>query len=190
MADSRRLAAMQWLVPALVALALNLLTQPSWASSKSFRALVVSVSDGDTVTALINNSTLRVRLANIDAPESGHGRCRPSQPWSTQSKNYLTNLVKQRLATFNCTDVDRYGRHICDIDLDGLSINREMVRNGLAWANRAHPRYLRDPQVALAELQAQSSQAGLWQDRSAVEPWLWRKFHWNTAASCDKGSLQ
>lgn len=171
----------------MILMGVTLLSSHAMSSTAlSFRAMVINVSDGDTVTALVNNTPVRVRLANIDAPETGHGRCRPAQPWSTQSKNHLSNLIKKRHAAFTCTDVDRYGRRICDIELDGLSVNREMVRKGLAWANRSHPRFLRDPQVAQAEQRAQSSGAGLWQDRSAVEPWLWRSRHWNSTTDCSK----
>ena len=41
---------------------------------------VIHVDDGDTLVVLTpDRQKLKVRLANIDAPESSHGRCRPGQ---------------------------------------------------------------------------------------------------------------
>ena len=52
------------------------------------------MDDGDTVTVLrADRSQSKVRLANIDAPETSHGRCKPGQPYSSQSTQLLAMLA-------------------------------------------------------------------------------------------------
>lgn len=156
-------------------------------ATEQFQARVVNVADGDTITALdANNRQVKVRLANIDAPETGHGRCRPGQPFSDRSKQHLSNLVKGKVVTLVCTDTDRYGRSICDVVVDGTTASRSLAQAGMAWANRANPRYLRDNGVAQAEQNAIQQRAGLWADRQQIPPWEWRKAAWNIAPGCTR----
>lgn len=162
----------------LVGVALCARAQPS-----SFTGKVIHVNDGDTVVALDSSmQKIKVRLANIDAPESGHGTCRPGQPWSSQSTAFVSRLLKGRTVQFQCSQLDRYQRSICDVLVDGTTANRAVVAAGLAWANRAHPSYLKDPGVAQAERDAASAKRGLWQDPAALAPWEWRKTVWNSPA--------
>jgi micrococcal nuclease len=150
-----------------------------------FTAKVIHVDDGDTVVALApDNRKLKVRLANIDAPETDHGRCRPSQPWAQQSTQRLKELVHGKTILFRCSQLDRYDRLVCDLHVGGTTANRALVKDGLAWANRSNPRYLRDPQVARAEQQAQAERVGLWRDKGAIPPWEWRHKTWGTQPGC------
>jgi len=168
-----------------ILLGLALATLPAWAQTASFK--VIDVADGDTITVLdASNTSHRIRLANIDAPETGGGRCRPTQPWATQSKNELTRMVKGRQVGLACAEVDRYGRQICDVLVDGTTANRALVESGLAWANRANPHYLRDHAVATAESRAQQARIGLWSAPAQTAPWEWRKTQWNQGEGCAK----
>ena len=57
------------------------------AETISFRARVVGITDGDTVTVLDEqNQQHTIRLAEIDAPERG-------QPWGDRSRQALSALV-------------------------------------------------------------------------------------------------
>lgn len=171
------------LLTAGIFLGVALATLPVWAQITPFK--VIDVADGDTITVLDeSNTSYRIRLANIDAPETGGGRCRPTQPWATQSKNALTRMVKGRQVGLACTEIDRYGRQICDVLVDGTTANRALVESGLAWANRANPRYLRDQEVAAAESRAQRARVGLWSAPGQTPPWEWRKTQWNQGDGC------
>lgn len=147
--------------------------------TKEFVAKVIHVDDGDTVVALRSDGEqVKVRLANIDAPEIQHGRCRQGQPFGQKSGEALASLVKGKTVQFSCATLDRYDRHVCDIGIDGTTASRELVRQGLAWANRSRPSYLRDRGVADAEREAQARRVGLWADNTAVKPWEWRHTVW------------
>ena len=134
---------------------------------------VVSVADGDTLTILDSaRAQHKVRLAQIDAPETGHGKNKPAQPFGNDSKQSLAELTFGKTVTASCGDTDRYGRSVCGITVDGLDVNREQVRRGMAWVYR---RYAHDKTLFQVEEEAQSAKRGLWRVPGAVPPWEWRK---------------
>lgn len=174
-------SALQALLPLLVAIGV---TAPGVANAQrtftpEFTALVVHVDDGDTLVALrADGQKTKVRLANIDAPEKEHGRCKPGQPFSEKATQALKMLVHGKTVDFVCSTLDQYDRHICDVQTGATTANRELVRQGVAWANRARPSYLRDQEVVEAEEQAKAAGKGIWSDPRSVEPWTWRREVW------------
>lgn len=128
---------------------------------------VVGVSDGDTLTVLTPERTqVRVRLHGIDAPESG-------QDFGSRAKQAASDLAFGKQVTVQVRDTDRYGRTVGEVILDdGRSLNREMVREGLAW----HYVKFAPKDAELARLQADAKEAGrgLWSQPNPVPPWDWR----------------
>jgi endonuclease YncB( thermonuclease family) len=130
---------------------------------------------------------MKIRLASIDAPETAHGPAggsRPGQPYGESAKRFLSALVKGRDVAAVCYETDRYGRAVCDITVDGQSVNAQLVRSGMAWANEAAgSRYLRDR--GLIELQdgARRAKRGLWSEQQTpTPPWVWRAECWGRGA--------
>lgn len=152
---------------------------------------VVKVADGDTLTLLSGKKNIRVRLASIDAPETGHGKNRPSQPYSNASKKALSELVINKRLTLVCYEKDHYGREICDIPIDnGRTANQILVEQGLAWANmQGGGKYLRDRSLPDLEKQARQRKIGLWQQPGAVAPWDWRWQCWNKLETGQKSPI-
>lgn len=146
------------------------------ASQGSGTVVVEKVLDGDTV--IVRGWRERVRLANIDAPEMSHGYGKPGQPYSVQASRWLTQHVEGKKVSLRCVDEDRYGRKVCDLFQGTEHINKSLVRAGLAWANTANPRYLRDRSVLAAQEAARSERLGLWAGSPATPPWEWRKACW------------
>lgn len=148
------------------------------AAGDAFR--VDKVLDGDTV--ILRGSSQRIRLANIDAPEMSHGYGRPGQPFAVQATKWMQHAVEGKEVTMHCPDEDRYGRRVCVLLLNGQDVNKELVRQGLAWANTANPRYLRDKTVLDAQREAQRDQRGLWAQPHPTPPWQWRHECWEKRA--------
>lgn len=127
---------------------------------------VVGISDGDTLTALCqNNQQLKVRLAEIDAPEK-------AQPFGQVSKKSLSDLCFGRQVEITTQGVDRYGRSIGRVSCDGTDANAEQVRRGLAWV---YDKYVTDRTLYPIQNEARQERRGLWSDKSPVPPWEWRK---------------
>lgn len=141
--------------------------------SESISGRVVSIADGDTLTVLdAGNRQWRIRLAEIDAPEVGHGRGRPGQPFGVNSREALAGLCFRRAAVVTVLETDRYGRSVGRVVCDGQDVNLEQVRSGMAWAYR---RYNRRSEILAAEGEARGARRGLWRDAGAVAPWDWRR---------------
>ena len=136
--------------------------------------LVVGISDGDTLTARCPTSDaahpfiqVKVRLAEIDAPESG-------QPFGRRAKDHLSTLCFEAQATIRQTARDRYGRMVARVECRGKDANMEMVKAGMAWA---YTKYQTDPAFPRAELAARQAGVGMWADSTPAaqtSPWQFR----------------
>lgn len=135
---------------------------PAWLEGQ-----VVGITDGDTLTLLVGQEQVRVRLAQIDAPES-------RQPYGGAAKRALAELAFGRPARVEVVDQDRYGRSVGEVFVAGLNVNREMVRRGHAWA---YTEYARSLEIIELENEARDQRVGLWalpvEQRDA--PWSWRR---------------
>lgn len=164
-------------------LCVSALASSAWSSPFDASGKVVYVDDGDTVVMLVDGRTqMKIRLSSIDAPESSHTNKqvgRIGQPYSDNSGRYLASIVKGKNVDAHCFEADRYGRAVCELFVDGQSVNREMVKLGWAWANvAAQGRYLRDKSLLYTEATARASHAGLWAGLNPVAPWAWRDVCW------------
>ena len=163
----RRSSFVPWLVAALLAVvAGRSLVHPGGSSGAALQATVVRVVDGDTVIArLAGGATERVRLIGMDTPES----VRPGTPVqcyalraSAATKHLLTGrsvrLVEDREPR------DRYGRLLAYVyrEPDGLFVNEELVRRGLARPYPYAPNTRFAAQIAGLARTAQAAGRGLW----------------------------
>jgi endonuclease YncB( thermonuclease family) len=154
----------QWL--ALISLILVGAPGPGFAESVS--GLVVGITDGDTFTLLTDNKQqLKVRVAEIDAPERG-------QPYGSKSRQVLASLIFQKDVSLEIQVVDNYGRLVGRPMVGSTDISAEMIRNGAAWIYRT---YCDDPTMYEIEKQATKQQIGLWKmpEYDRVPPWEWRR---------------
>lgn len=138
------------------------------AEAETLDGRVVGIADGDTITVLTGDrEEVRVRLANVDAPERG-------QPWSARSKQVLSGIIFGREVRVRQSGVDRWGRVIGHVSFEGRDVSREMVARGAAWAFR---RYLTDPSLVEVEERAKRGKVGLWAlpEAETIPPWEWRR---------------
>lgn len=88
---------------------------------------VVAVSDGDTLTVLDEDHTQhRIRLSGIDSPEK-------KQPFGQHCKKSLSDLAYGLNVSVESTKLDRYGRLIGKVRVEGRDVNLEQVRRGCGW---------------------------------------------------------
>ncbi|EDQ6177424.1 thermonuclease family protein [Salmonella enterica] len=130
-----------------------------------FKGKVIRVLDGDTIEVLQEDKPVRVRLANIDAPEK-------KQAYGYWSTKQLKGLVAAQPVTVTYTQTDRYGRIIGRVfTTNGIEANRFMVLSGAAWV---YERYNADNALPALQREAQKMKLGLWADSQPVPPWEWR----------------
>ena len=143
---------------------LALLTLP--ALSAELSGLVTEVQDGDTLTLVNGQSTYKIRLADIDAPEW-------KQAYGQDSRASLLHMCGQKLATAETQGEDRYGRTLARVTCAGVDANAEQVRRGWAWV---YVRYApKNSPLNALERDARLGKQGLWADTDPVPPWEWRR---------------
>ncbi len=146
-------------------------------TSSADQFTVVRVYDGDTLTAVGNDQKIRVRLVGIDAPETSSGKRQIGQPYSQRSKKFLAGLVLNKLVEIKSYGLDRYGRILGIVYVDGKNINLEMIKTGLAEAYRGKPaKGFNKAPYQQAEEQARSAGVGMWTlGEDYISPRTWRK---------------
>ena len=70
--------------------------------------------------------------------------------------------------------VDDYGRLVATVHIDGLNVNYEQVRRGMAWE---YSRFHSNRELMALQREARQARRGLWAGDEAVEPSQWRKLH-------------
>lgn len=130
-------------------------------------AKVVGISDGDTITVLLEgNIQKKLRLAEVDCPESG-------QPFGKNAKQFTSEQVFGKQISFIETDTDRYGRTIAKVYYDtDKYLSAEIIKAGLGWW---YYYFSKDKSLGILEQEAKLRKLGLWQDDNAVSPWEYRK---------------
>jgi endonuclease YncB( thermonuclease family) len=133
------------------------------------RGRCVAVSDGDTIKVLATGrELLRIRVAWIDCPELG-------QAFGRRAKQFMSALVFGKDVELHPHAIDRYGRTVAMVFVDGRDVGLELIKAGLAWG---YEYYLPEasPQIqaqyTAAETAARVSRKGLWVDGDSAVPQL------------------
>ena len=154
----------------LVFIALAVLTTTSNANTLTGR--VVGIADGDTLTVLdATNTQHKIRLSGIDSPEK-------KQPFGQHCKQSLSDLAYDRAVAVESNKLDRWGRVIGKVLVDGQDANLEQVRRGCGWHYKKYQNEQSlDDRLSYnaAEEFARASRVGLWTDDESMPPWEWRK---------------
>lgn len=124
---------------------------------ESYEIKVTYIVDGDTLDI---NTGERVRLVCIDTPERG-------EYYYSEAKNYLSSLVLNEEVELikDVSEIDRYGRLLRYIYLNGDFINELIVKNGYARAYPYSPDTSLCPQIQEAEDYAKENNLGIWAEQ-------------------------
>src|SRR6516164_7588293 len=101
------------------------------------------------------------------------------QAFGRRAKQLMSALVFGKDVELRPHTIDRYGRTVAMVFVDGRDVGLELIKQGLAWA---YEHYLPEAsaeiqaQYTAAETAARVSRRGLWVNgNSAVPPWEWRR---------------
>lgn len=98
------------------------------------------VIDGDT----FRYRGEKIRIADIDAPETGGAKCRAEAQLGARATDRLAALLSSGafdLTAYDSRDRDQFGRLLRVVERDGVSIGQILVAEGLArrWEGRRRP---------------------------------------------------
>jgi len=179
---------------------------PMCVQAEIFSARVIAIMDGDTVLVLrdcaraepetqevprrspcVGAQKIKIRLANIDAPEVGHAgmggkppNSQIDQAFGRQSRDSLLEMLNKKQVQIDSKAIDQYGRMVGLISVDGRDVNQEQVRRGMAWE---YSHYHSDKTYIGLQSEAQQARRGLWAQTSPQAPWQWRRGHVTGEAS-------
>lgn len=137
-------------------------------ASQTMQCQVTSVHDGDSMRVRCPGfkKTLRIRLEQIDAPET-------DQAYGIRARDHLRSLCKRGgPATIYNKGTDTYNRILGRVYCQGVDVNAAMVAEGLAWF---YEYYGDDPALERLHQQAQAEKKGLWAAKKQPQaPWDFR----------------
>ncbi len=152
------------------ALCVVLLTAFGMAQADTFVTQVIAVLDGDTVLIRRGSGLTKIRLVDIDAPEK-------DQPFGASSKDSLAGMVLNKQVQVVSQAIDQYGRMVARLRVDGVDVNTEQIRRGMAWE---YSHYHSNHDLVALEAEARAVPRGLWAMSKPTPPWDWRKQHAST----------
>lgn len=131
-----------------------------------FNGKVTGIKDGDTFEVLRDGIPEKIRLVDIDSPES-------AQPFGKAAKKYASDLCfGKTVRVLPKKKRDRYGRILATIFVDDtIDVNAQMIAGGYAWRYK----YSKKKKYGALENRAQEQRVGLWADDNPIDPWQWRK---------------
>ena len=150
-------------MPTSMVFALTLLA-PLFVSSQpteSFSAKVIGITDGDTINVLRGLEDIRIRLEGIDCPEDG-------AEFSAKAKRFTADLLAGKVVEVRPKELDRYGRIVARVIVDGQDASLELLKAGLAWH---YKEYSDDRELARAEQEARAKGIGIWSLPNPIPPW-------------------
>ncbi len=118
------------------------------------QTIVTKVVDGDTI---VIEGGQRVRLLNIDTRERGENCYK-------EAKEILEDLVLLKNVSLerDVDDKDRYGRLLRHVYVGNLSVNLQLVKEGLAVAYIYEPNIKYVQEFRTAEEEAKSGRGCVW----------------------------
>ncbi len=108
---------------------------PSPALAETFNGGRAVIIDGDTFAL----GSERVRILNIDAPETRGSRCERELVLGLKAKERLADLLRAESVDIIRDGEDRYRRTLARVSVGGLDVGSILVGEGLALPWRDGP---------------------------------------------------
>lgn len=135
-------------------------------------ATLVRVVDGDTLLVELDGEEERVRLLNIDTPETVHPQ-QPVQCMGPEAAERMEGLVSpgdQLSLEFDEERTDHYDRLLAGVFLDEVFINEQMARDGFGAPVHYAPNDRFLDRIEEAWTQAEVDGVGVFADDLECEP--------------------
>lgn len=128
-------------------------------------ARVLRVIDGDTFVITYAGKKEKVRLLNVDTPESVHPDASRNTMMGVKASDYTKQMLENKYVVLEFEDEARgkYGRLLAYAHLQGLNFNIELVKQGFSpYLTKYGVSKKYDAQFRAAEQFAKSQGLNIW----------------------------
>ncbi|MEG0330111.1 MAG: thermonuclease family protein [Longicatena sp.] len=127
-------------------------------------------TDGDTAHFIIDGEDKTVRFLAIDAPEY----TKEKEPYGKEASEYVCSAIKGaqniQLEYDDHSDVvDKYGRELAWVFVDGSLLQKDLVAKGLAEVKYLYGDYEYTNTLKEVEKQAKQQKVNMWSDTTPQE---------------------
>jgi len=126
-----------FLISTLLTLSVNLQAAPEYGSA--IVSKVISVYDGDTFRVDIDSlppivgKNIPIRLNGVDTPEI-RGKCQYEKDLALIARDFVRNkLANAKEIKLTKLQRGKYFRVVADVMIDGVSLDKELLENKLAY---------------------------------------------------------
>jgi len=101
-----------------------------------YKAKVINVVDGDTIDAIVDLGfklkwETRLRLYGIDTPET-RTKNLDEKKKGLEAKEYVKSKIEGKEVLIETHKKGKFGRYLATIFIDGINLNLELIKKGLA----------------------------------------------------------
>lgn len=139
--------------------------EPEPSRSDLIPVELVKIIDGDTIKIKYEGKEQNVRYLLIDTPETNHPRL-GKQPFGDEAKERNHELItsgKLEIELDIGEQIDKYGRLLAYIYVDGVSVQEKLLEEGLARVAYVYPPNTRHLDAfEKAQDKAKKAELGIW----------------------------
>lgn len=132
--------------------------------SQTFGYPIWKVIDGDTLEVIRNEEVVKIRILGIDTPEK-EGGFRPAECFGDHASDYAKTFLESKTAVLleskTGDKVDKYGRLLRYVFIDGKDFGGHLITQGYAESYKKFP-HDRKHHYNTLETQAQKNKKGMW----------------------------
>lgn len=135
-------------------------------------ATFVRCVDGDTAVFNIDDEEVKMRFLAIDTPETVHPTKEVEAYGENASEytcNKLTNAKNIIIEYEESNKIDKYGRHLGWIWVDGSLLQKELIKIGYGTVAYIYGTYRYTESLCLVQKEAKENNLGIWSDSSKEE---------------------
>lgn len=124
---------------------------------------VTRVIDGDTIDIEYNNEIKRVRFIGVDTPETVNPNTEIEE-YGKEASEFTKEKLTDKIVSleFDVEKVDKYGRMLAYVYLDGIMFNKVLLEEGYAQVATFPPNVKYMDEFIEIERNAREGNKGLW----------------------------
>ena len=141
------------------------------SSAATLSGRVEKVEEGDLLTIINLNRSIKIRLLGVDAPDT-------NQHFSDVAREHLAQLVLNKFIVVQYSGLGPHNYIVGKVLIGDVDICAQMIRDGAAWYSDTDAGYLSPEDRETyrgSEQAARAERRGIWGEANPIAPWEFRR---------------